>query len=81
VFLPRKPSVGGRWTIRRAIPWIVLVAACAFLLWMHIVLFRHSGSFWRDETSSIQLARAKSGPVAVIAGAAAATDARIRRRW
>jgi len=42
----------------RKIEWGLYAAACLTLLYFHVVLFRHSGAFWRDETNTIQLASA-----------------------
>lgn len=42
------------------IQWAIFGFACLLAFCLHIVLYRHTGAFWRDETSSIQLARASS---------------------
>jgi len=43
-----------------AIQWAVFGMAAVSLVYLQIVLYQHAGSFWRDETSSIQLARSNS---------------------
>jgi hypothetical protein len=46
------------WSARiRKAEWAAFVAACLVVLVLHAVLYAHMGAFWRDETSSIQVAR------------------------
>ena len=46
--------------IIRTIEWSLFGAFCVLTVALHLVLYRHSGSFWRDETNSIQVASAPS---------------------
>jgi len=46
--------------IIRTIEWALFGAFCLPTATLQLVLYRHSGSFWRDETSSIQVASAPS---------------------
>jgi len=39
------------------IEWILFGIACLILLGLHVVLYRHAGAFWRDETSTILVAQ------------------------
>ena len=42
--------------------WSIFAVVSALIVVLHVVLFTHSGAFWRDECSSILLARAASWP-------------------
>ena len=42
--------------ITRKIDWVIFAAACLFVLWLNIVLYEHSGGFWRDEASTLHVA-------------------------
>ncbi|MGD0899538.1 MAG: hypothetical protein ABR915_17035 [Thermoguttaceae bacterium] len=43
-----------RWTHR--LDWVLFGIACLLAVFFSVVLYDHAGAFWRDETSSIQLA-------------------------
>ena len=42
--------------VTRVIDGLLLAVACLLVMGLHVILFQNSGAFWRDETSSIQLA-------------------------
>jgi hypothetical protein len=42
----------------RRIEWTIFAAACALALCLNVVLYFHSGSFWRDEASTLHVAAA-----------------------
>jgi hypothetical protein len=44
----------------RIIEWMLLGIFCLILLYLHVVLYQNAGAFWRDEASSIQLAKSSS---------------------
>ena len=47
----------GRAGLLRKIEWVLFGLACAAIVALHVVLFQHMGAFWRDEASSIRVAR------------------------
>ena len=49
-------AVGERPALTRKIDWALFALMCLSVLVLNVVLYRHSGAFWRDETSSIFLA-------------------------
>ena len=44
----------------KMIEWALWGLFCLVVLYLQIMLFRHAGSFWRDETSTIQVAGSPS---------------------
>lgn len=52
-------NIGNKRTVN-AIAWIVFAAACVCVVSLQILLFFNSGAFWRDEISSIELAKMSS---------------------
>ena len=57
-FARRILDVEERPAITRSIDIAVFALACLLVLYLHVVLFRHSGGFWRDEASTIYSATA-----------------------
>jgi hypothetical protein len=59
---PATPIPRPAWqlVIIRTIEWALLGLFCAILLYLHILLYQYSGSFWRDEASCIQIADSPS---------------------
>ena len=58
--LRRELSARSRWAgVLDRIEWLLLGLGCTLLIGLHVVLFRHMGAFWRDEASSIHVARAQ----------------------
>ena len=48
----KQPQTTGR------VEWATFTAGCVLVLFLHVTLYRHSGSFWRDEASTIRVATA-----------------------
>jgi hypothetical protein len=57
-FARRLLDVEERPAITRSIDIALFALACLLVLYLHVVLFRHSGAFWRDEASTIYSATA-----------------------
>jgi hypothetical protein len=47
-----------RSAVTRKIDWTIFAVACLGIAWLHIVLYEHSGAFWRDEASTLHVANA-----------------------
>ena len=46
--------------ISRRVEWALFGVFCLLALWLHVVLYEHAGAFWRDETSTLQIADSPS---------------------
>lgn len=57
-FLRRILDAEERPAVTRKIEWAIFVVACLLALWLNIVLYQHSGAFWRDETTTLSVATA-----------------------